>query len=72
MATLTTLFFVPIVYSILRRRDSVATEEDIEIDRYSADEEDVRLHRLREAQAAAERAELESDTAPHPAGRGVV
>jgi multidrug efflux pump subunit AcrB len=50
VATFTTLFFVPIVYTILRHRQIKPTESEIEIDRYAADEEDIRINRMREAQ----------------------
>ena len=57
VATFTTLFFVPIVYSFLRRRDSVVTVRDLEIDRYVGDKDDDRLRQVREAQEAGQRAE---------------
>jgi multidrug efflux pump subunit AcrB len=61
VATFTTLFFVPLVYSYLRRKDTLAIEEEIEIDRYAADEDDLRLKKMREAQRAGERAERHDD-----------
>jgi hypothetical protein len=56
VATFTTLFFVPIMYTILRRGEPTPTEEETEIDRYEADEEDVRAKRMRDAQQAGSRA----------------
>ena len=55
LATFTTLFFVPIVYSYLRRGKITPQLEDVEIDCYVADEEDLRMKKLREAQATVQK-----------------
>jgi multidrug efflux pump subunit AcrB len=54
LATLTTLFFVPIIYSVLRRKQVEQADDEKEIDRYVADEDDVRMTRMRESQQAGE------------------
>lgn len=56
-ATVTTLFFVPIIYSLMRRKQIVQTDDDKEIDRYVADEDDLKLKRMREAQQAGQPSE---------------
>ncbi len=54
VATFTTLFFVPIIYSVLRRKQIEQADDDKEIDRYVADEDDLRMTRMRESQRAGE------------------
>ncbi len=50
VATFTTLFFVPIIYSVLRRHQIEQADDDKEIDRYVADEEDIKMARMRKSQ----------------------
>jgi multidrug efflux pump subunit AcrB len=51
LATFTTLFFVPVVYSVLRRKRVPIDEEQVEIDRFVKDGETLRKRLLDEAEA---------------------
>jgi multidrug efflux pump subunit AcrB len=51
LATFTTLFFVPMVYSVLRRKRVPIDEEQVEIDRFVKDEETLRKRILDDAEA---------------------
>jgi multidrug efflux pump subunit AcrB len=54
VATITTLFFVPLIYTVLRRKQAVQADDDKEIDKYVADEDDLRMARMRASQQAGE------------------
>ena len=49
VATFATLFFVPIVYTILRHKAPAPTQEEIDLAQYDADAEDMRTARLQAA-----------------------
>ncbi len=51
IATLTTLFFVPMVYSTLRRKRTPIDEEQVEIERFVKDEMTLRQRQLDDAEA---------------------
>ncbi len=51
LATFTTLIFVPLIYSILRSRETPVDEEQVEIDRYIKDQETQRQKHLDDAEA---------------------
>ena len=49
LATVTTLFFVPIIYSLLRRKQPEIDKNEAEIDKFIEDEENLARDRRREA-----------------------
>jgi multidrug efflux pump subunit AcrB len=61
VATFTTLFFVPVVYSILRRKRTAVDEEMVEIERFVKDEETLQRRLRDEAEAESIRMAAEQE-----------